>query len=165
MGRLTGQAKFLAQAGHQNHRKFQSLALVDGHDPNHIIVFRNQADLPGSDFFIPDGIDVSDEIVQTLPASLAELNTTIHQEAKVRLSLSSSRQGTCIEIIARFLHQFPDEFIQGHGPGQLLPARNHSESLFSFLPEWSWIPVFQKSLQGFKKAPSLPPNPDFCQIA
>ena len=119
-----GLAELLAQARRQHKRKFQSFALVDGHDADHVLAFRQDLYLAHFHLTAPavDRIDVADKAVKPGDVVRFELLSLIHQRPQIGKALGACRNGGGKHRISAVRKQFPEKIAQGHVAGEQMPA-------------------------------------------
>ena len=111
-----------AAACQNYHRKLQTLALMDCHYPDHVVLFADEPYLSGSDFALLHRIDISHKVVESSLTVRGEVLRLVDESPEVGLSLASSRHCPHDDVISRLYHQLPDEPAQRHDPRFPLPA-------------------------------------------
>ena len=131
-----GHVESLAQPGHKYHRKFQTLAFVDTHNPNRILIFPDGTHLSEIHLVFLKIFDIADEIEKPPVAGFLKLHGLFLQHFQIGLPLLSPRHSLGIQAVAGLLEDQVNQLVDGrirHPPAYPAVNREKPLQLFSKL--------------------------------
>ena len=87
----------------KDNRKFQSLALMNTHDPHRIRLLPADAHLAEVNLIPAQFLDIADKVKQSAVARRLEFDRFLHQHIEIRLALLSARHGCGEMSVSRLL--------------------------------------------------------------
>ena len=105
--------KAFAKSRHEDNREFQTLTVVDTHDPHHISLSFRHACLTEIHLIFLQTVDIPQEMKQATVAALFIFSGLFHQHQQIGPALTARRHGTDLFQIAGSLIQLDQQFSHG----------------------------------------------------
>ncbi len=134
----------LAQVPEEDHGKFEALALVDAHQPHHIIPRSLDGSCPQVPFRVLQCLEKAQEAKKARPGKPVEFPGPLVEDAEVGLALLAPGKAPDELVIARLLVDGPDQILQGPPPR---PGAKFTEEIQESPDAPTKIPFFLGCLQ------------------